>query len=430
MVNDKTLDQNFPSPAPNPALNSGAHAPTPPPIAITTNDPTVPPMATQNGSSPEDGFAAANKAPDQNLPSPAPNPALNSGAHAPIAAMPIVLATSDAYSKGKPNVSAPPVPATLAQKITTSEAQTANNPETGFTIAENIAHNPANNPADDNVPLFAADASPNASPNTIPNFNAPAATALTTNNAPTGKPGVSATPPSAAEPLATAADKKAPPAVQPSITPSHTTAAHEVPATVAPAAVVPEKDSPAIVTPPAPTSSAAPTEVRSDAALEFPKTHQMLDSAPPVPPTPTAAPLATDPTATAQMHVGIRTDAFGAVEIHTVVQQSQIGITVHADREIARWFSSEVPGLESGLNKNHLNLTAVDFDSGRCGVQTASSFQHGQPRQHFPENSGSQSATLPNALPDQDAAPDFTTADIFPSDLPVGPAVTRVSIHA
>jgi len=79
----------------------------------------------------------------------------------------------------------------------------------------------------------------------------------------------------------------------------------------------------------------APPQIGSDAAPELPKTHQMIDSAPPALPTPLAAPATTDAAATAQMHVGLRTDAFGSVEIHTVVQQSQIGITVHSDREIA-----------------------------------------------------------------------------------------------
>ena len=121
----------------------------------------------------------------------------------------------------------------------------------------------------------------------------------------------------------------------------------------------------------------------------------MLDSAPPpAPTTPPAAPVAADPNAATQMHVGMRTDAFGAVEIHTVIQQSQIGITVHADRDITRWFSSEVPGLESGLNKNHLNLTAVEFDNGRSGVQTATSFQHDQSRQDFAQAPASPNSAL------------------------------------
>jgi len=132
----------------------------------------------------------------------------------------------------------------------------------------------------------------------------------------------------------------------------------------------------------------------------------------------------------AQMHVGIRTDAFGAVEIHTVVEQSQIGITVHSDRDISRWFSSEVPGLESGLNNSHLNLTGVNFDHGRSGVQTATGFQQGQPRQHFSQTPGSPSAALRGtALTEQDAAAESTTVDILPSDLSSGPVGTHVSIH-
>ena len=87
--------------------------------------------------------------------------------------------------------------------------------------------------------------------------------------------------------------------------------------------------------------------------------------------------------------------------------------------------SSEVPSLESGLSHQHLNLTAVDFENGRSGVQTATSFQNGQPRQHFSENPGSQSA----ALPEQDTTPEPATASILPADLSVGPAKTRVSIH-
>jgi hypothetical protein len=164
----------------------------------------------------------------------------------------------------------------------------------------------------------------------------------------------------------------------------------------------------------------------------------MLDSALPAPAAPPPAPIAPGSAAdvqmnaqmNAQMHVGIRTDAFGAVEIHTVVQQSQIGITVHADRDIARWFSSEVPGLESGLNKNHLNLTAVDFDNGRSGVQTATSFQHGQPRQNFSQTPGPQSAALPATLSEEDAASESATIDLLPPDLSVGPVQSHVSIHA
>lgn len=168
----------------------------------------------------------------------------------------------------------------------------------------------------------------------------------------------------------------------------------------------------------------------------------MLDSAPPAPLVPSSAAefqlnaqVAAQLNAqingqtNAQMHLGIRTDAFGAVEIHTVVQQSQVGISVHSDRDIARWFSSEVPSLESGLNNSHLNLTAVHFDSGRSGVQTSTGFQQGQSRQHFAQTPGSAVAGPAAALPENGTASESTTADVLPADLSVGPGSAHVSIH-
>jgi hypothetical protein len=134
-----------------------------------------------------------------------------------------------------------------------------------------------------------------------------------------------------------------------------------------------------------------------------------------------------------QMHVGVRTETFGAVEIHTVVQQSQVGITVHAERDIARWFSSEVPGLESGLNESHLNLTGVNFDHGRSGVQTAAGFSQGQPRQSFAQHSGSQ-ATVPGGSVEGGAVEVVGTlepaneVDVRPAQL-IGSGANRVSIH-
>ena len=125
-----------------------------------------------------------------------------------------------------------------------------------------------------------------------------------------------------------------------------------------------------------------------------------------------------------QMHVGIRTGAFGSVEIHTVVDQSQVGIAIHGDRELARWFNAEVGGLTAGLKNQHLNLTAVDFNSGRSSMQTATNFQQGQPRQSFSQSSGSSAA----ALPREQAAREPET--VVPASLAIEARETRVSILA
>ena len=156
---------------------------------------------------------------------------------------------------------------------------------------------------------------------------------------------------------------------------------------------------PALVPPSLPASATTPATIeKSTIPTSDPPVHQMLDAAP-IPSAiekapATSAPQAMSDAAVLQMHMGIRTSAFGNVEIHTVVEQSQVGVAIHGDRDLVRWFNSEVGGLAAGLKSQHLNLTAVDFDSTRSGVQTATGFQQGQPRQNFPQPSGANAAAL------------------------------------
>jgi len=333
---------------------------------------------------------------------------------------------------GSATVDAAPARA-LSVDATTAAAQTANATETGFDVADNIPSNPANNTATNNVSnpanLTASDltASNLGASNLTLNSNGaaptPASLAASASDAAGGaKPGFSAQPDLAADSPTTEADKKSSAVVQPNATTVSATAAQIVPAAFA------SGTEPSVTL----TASAPPAAA--------PATQAAPDSAPPAPPSAPAAPIAPDSpaavqmnaqmNANAQMHVGIRTDAFGSVEIHTVVQQSQIGITVQSDRDIARWFSSEVPSLESGLNQSHLNLTGVNFDNARSGLQTATSSQHGQSQQQVSETPSYTSAARPNTLSEDDTALESATVDILPAGQSVGPALTRVSIHA
>lgn len=315
-----------------------------------------------------------------------------------------------------------------------AKTQTDNAAETAFVaiphdLANSIVNNMANNPANGDTHSPAVSASNFA---TNPNVPAPAATAIATSDVSNSPKSVVPAAPAAAAVQQAAADKKS--AVQPVAAaydaPSPGSSSHNLPATT-----VSTNDSSATLIAPVPTASVPSPQPASDAAPNLPQTHQMLDSAPaPAPPAANApgslADLQTNAQVNAQMHVGLHTDAFGSVEIHTVVQQSQVGITVHSDRDISRWFNSEVPGLESGLNRSHLNLTAVNFDNDRSGVQTATSFQNGQPRQGSPQTVGSQSAGLPGAATlEPDIVVESSTVDILPSGSSAGSGVKHVSIH-
>ncbi|MFZ0481437.1 MAG: hypothetical protein WAL71_20020 [Terriglobales bacterium] len=186
--------------------------------------------------------------------------------------------------------------------------------------------------------------------------------------------------------------------------------------------------SPALVTPPMVDASVpAATPDKANSATELPPAHQMLDSAPlgasdPMPVASSGAHLAPEGAAV-QLQIGVHTSAFGNVEVHTVIEQSQVGIAIHGDRDLTRWFNSEIGGIETGLKAQHLNLTGVDFSSTRSGVQTATSFQHGQPRQNSPQTAGTYAASPANPSA-ADAANESDSAAAFLAQKPE----TRVSI--
>jgi hypothetical protein len=180
---------------------------------------------------------------------------------------------------------------------------------------------------------------------------------------------------------------------------------------------------------PAASGTIDPGPAKSGAPAPLPPAHQMLDSAPVTDNDATSAAIGTHLPAdvgTIQMHLGVQTNAFGNVEIHTVVEQSQVGVTIHGDRDVARWFSPEMGGLESGLNSQHMNLTGVDFSSNRSGVQTATGFEQGQPRQEFSQHRNSYAATAPVG----ETPPESVNELEFTATVPaIGPE-SRVSILA
>lgn len=62
------------------------------------------------------------------------------------------------------------------------------------------------------------------------------------------------------------------------------------------------------------------------------------------------------------MHIGLRTLAFGSVEVHTVVRDSQVGLAVGSERGDLRTFlSAEVPGLQTTFQQHDLHFDNIRF---------------------------------------------------------------------
>ena len=123
------------------------------------------------------------------------------------------------------------------------------------------------------------------------------------------------------------------------------------------------------------------------------------------------------------MHIGLRTAAFGAVEIYTSVHQNQVGLTVRGEHGMAHWLGTEVQSIQSGLNDHHLNLTTMEMDKGGTGLQTGSGSQQQPQQRNFLAARNSQNNNLIRGRPDE-----TKPIEAALPGLP-WPGGSRVSIH-
>jgi len=62
------------------------------------------------------------------------------------------------------------------------------------------------------------------------------------------------------------------------------------------------------------------------------------------------------------MHIDLRSAAFGNIEVHTTVHESQIGVAVGSDRgDLHTFLSAEVPGLQAAFRQQDLRFDQIHF---------------------------------------------------------------------
>jgi hypothetical protein len=63
-----------------------------------------------------------------------------------------------------------------------------------------------------------------------------------------------------------------------------------------------------------------------------------------------------------EMHIGLRTQAFGSVEVHTTVHDTQVGLAVGSEKGDLRTFlASEMPGIQASLRQQDLRFDHIRF---------------------------------------------------------------------
>jgi len=73
--------------------------------------------------------------------------------------------------------------------------------------------------------------------------------------------------------------------------------------------------------------------------------------------------------AQSEMHIGLRTQAFGNVEVHTVVRDSQVGVSVGSERgDLRSLFAPEVSGLQTTFRQQDLRFDSIRFLENSAGT--------------------------------------------------------------
>lgn len=72
-----------------------------------------------------------------------------------------------------------------------------------------------------------------------------------------------------------------------------------------------------------------------------------------------------------EMRIGLRTSAFGNVEVHTIVRDAQVGVAMGSERgDLKSFLASEVPALQSVFRQQNLQLESIHF-TGQGGTLNA-----------------------------------------------------------
>lgn len=115
-----------------------------------------------------------------------------------------------------------------------------------------------------------------------------------------------------------------------------------------------------------------------------------------------------DASSQSEMHIDLRSPAFGNVEVHTTVHESQIGLTVGSERgDLHTFLTAEVPGLQSAFRQQDMHFDQIRFlgqGGTAAGFSAGSDTQSGFQRQGRPPQWTGNHETVPPNSHDPEAA--------------------------
>jgi hypothetical protein len=94
------------------------------------------------------------------------------------------------------------------------------------------------------------------------------------------------------------------------------------------------------------------------------------------------------------MHIDMRTQAFGSVEVHTVLRESQLGLAVGSEKgDLRSFLALEVPSLQAAIHQQQLRFDSVRFLDHNASSTTFAASADSQ--SHSQNRSQTRSQSLP-----------------------------------
>jgi hypothetical protein len=106
-----------------------------------------------------------------------------------------------------------------------------------------------------------------------------------------------------------------------------------------------------------------------------------------------------------EMHLGVQTQAFGNVEVHTVVRDSLVGLTVGSERgDLRTLLAPEVSGLQTTFRQQDLHFDNIRFLESGAGTSAGFSGGADSHSRSSSQPQSSSGGTFSNHSPPEDLA--------------------------
>jgi hypothetical protein len=128
-----------------------------------------------------------------------------------------------------------------------------------------------------------------------------------------------------------------------------------------------------------------------------------------------------------EVHLGLRTQAFGTVDVHTGLRDTQLGVSISSERgDLRSFLSPEIPALQSVLRQHDVHFENIHFAEHGAASPTFSgnADSHSQPFSHGQPSSG-QGHSVSLRLPLDNAKQETST----PQGISLEMAM-RLNVHA